>query len=158
MSYQNISAGITAADVAEIKKALVTINAKLPFLITLTADERKNLFKMGAKSLEFVQDCRSVAANYPDVLPSAFEVNEFAKDADLVRTLSEIKILMEGVCEKVNDTTLAVGSEAMRSSLEVYEYVKTASKRRPGLKSVSAQLSQRFKEQGKRPQVAKQVK
>lgn len=154
MSYQNISASVAAADLAAVKAAIATINSKLPFLIALSNEERKKLVKMGPKSLEFVQDCRSIAQNYPDVLPASFNSAEFGKDADLARSLSEINMLLKEISEKIGDTSLAVGSEAMRNSLEVYEYVKTASKRRPGLKTVSEQLSQRFRDQGKRKKAA----
>lgn len=38
MPYQNISATLNETDVQEIKAALATIEQKLPFLITLTAE------------------------------------------------------------------------------------------------------------------------
>jgi hypothetical protein len=52
---------------------------------------------------------------------------------------------MQQLTEQVDDTLMAVGSEAMTSSLTVYDYVKTASKRTPGLKTVAEQLGERFK-------------
>lgn len=52
MPYQNISAKLSPTDLEEIKAALATIEAKLPFLVHLTAEERRKLFKMGnTKSL-----------------------------------------------------------------------------------------------------------
>ena len=55
MPYQNISAQVSAADVAAIKAAVATIQQKLPFLISLTPAERKSLPKAGANSLSFVR-------------------------------------------------------------------------------------------------------
>lgn len=52
---------------------------------------------------------------------------------------------MRQITEQVDDTLLAVGSEAMSSSLTVYDYVKTAAKKTPGLKTVAEQLGERFK-------------
>ncbi len=40
---------------------------------------------------------------------------------------------------------MAVSSEAMTSSLTVYDYVKTAAKKTPGLKTLAEQLGERFK-------------
>ena len=40
MTYQNISAEVTAADLQVIKDALATIRQKLPFLVNLTQAER----------------------------------------------------------------------------------------------------------------------
>nr|WP_228041156.1 hypothetical protein [Nodosilinea sp. LEGE 07088] len=53
--------------------------------------------------------------------------------------------LLEQLTETVDDTLLAVGSESMSGSLLVYDYVKTAARRSPGLKSVADQLGERFK-------------
>lgn len=39
---------------------------------------------------------------------------------------------------------MAVGSEAMGSSLTVYDYVKTSAKKTPGLKTLAEQLGERF--------------
>jgi hypothetical protein len=51
MPYQNISASLSETDVQEIKAALETIEQKLPFLITLSTEERRKLFKMDLKAL-----------------------------------------------------------------------------------------------------------
>ncbi|MEP0905800.1 hypothetical protein NC969_09815 [Leptolyngbya subtilissima ST-M1] len=58
--------------------------------------------------------------------------------------------LLEQLTETVDDTLLAVGSESMTGSLLVYDYVKTAARHSPGLKSVADQLGERFKAMGKR--------
>ena len=41
MSYQNISVALVQADIDAVKAAIVTINTKLSFLVTLDANERK---------------------------------------------------------------------------------------------------------------------
>lgn len=51
MAYQNINATLSDKDIQEIKAALQKIQEKLPFLITLSVEERRKLFKMGDKSL-----------------------------------------------------------------------------------------------------------
>lgn len=145
MAYNNIEAALTAQQIQAIKDAIKTINDTMPFLITLTAEERQSIFKLGAKSVDFVNDCNTVANNYPQIFPAGFKINELNEDSLLFEQLSEIKMLLDSLNEKVNDTTMAVGNEAMKSSLMVYEYVKTAVKTEPGLKSVSEQLQQRFK-------------
>jgi hypothetical protein len=145
MPYQNITASLSEADVQEIKAALQTIEQKLPFLITLSADERRKLFKMGAKSLSFVNNSLTAAQSNPDILPASFDLEEFARDYKLATTLTDIFFRLEQLTEKVDDTLMAVSSEAMSSSLTVYDYVKTAAKKRPGLKIIAQQLGDRFK-------------
>lgn len=150
MAYQNISAELSASDLEEIKKSLKTITDKLPFLVTLSTDERRKLYKMGPKSLDFVNDCQIVAQNYPTIFPVNFDNTEFGKDAQLAKALSEINLLVDVLASQINDTAMAVGSEALNTSLQVYDYVKTAAKREAGIKTVAEQLKTRFKEQGKK--------
>ena len=148
MSYSNLSVSLPQADVDAIKEALDTINSKLPFLISLSKDERQSLFKMGSKSIDFVQSSLRVVNNHANILPASFNVAEFAKDVNTYVPMSEIMLIMGSLSEKINDTSMAMGSEAMKQALDVYDYVKTAAKRTPGLKSVAAELGQRFKDQG----------
>ncbi|WP_392483271.1 hypothetical protein [Nostoc sp. C110] len=50
MAYQNITASLSPQDIQEIKAALQTVQKKMPFLITLSTEERRKLVKMGDKS------------------------------------------------------------------------------------------------------------
>jgi hypothetical protein len=67
------------------------------------------------------------------------------RDYQLAATLTELLIGLRQLSEQVDDTLMAVSSEAMTSSLTVYDYVKTAAKKTPGLKSLAEQLGERFK-------------
>ena len=150
MSYNNISASISSEKMKAIKEAIALISNDLPFLISLSVVERQGLVKLGPKSVDFVKNCANVASNYPQILPVSFESAELTKDAGLFEQLSEIKMVLNSLNEKINDTTTAVGNEAMKSSLTVYDYVKTAAKSQPGLKSVAEDLQQRFKAKTKK--------
>lgn len=149
MAYSNISNSVSETDMQAIKQAIQIITEKLPFLVALSSDEKRSLVKLGAKSIDFVRDCNTVAQNYGQILPANFDVQELSKDSKLFEQLSEIQLLFNTLTEKLNDTTIAVGNESMKASLTVYEYVKTASKSQAGLKTVAEQLQQRFKGQGK---------
>ena len=145
MAYQNITGSLSPEDMQQIKAALQTIQKKLPFLITLSTEERRKLFKMGDKSLAFVNNSLTAAQSNPDILPASFDIQEFVRDYQLAATLTELLIALRQLSEQVDDTLLAVGSEAMSSSLTVYDYVKTAAKKTPGLKRLAEQLGDRFK-------------
>ena len=145
MSYQNIAAALSPQDIQEIKAALQTVQKKLPFLITLSTEERRKLVKMGDKSLAFVNNSVTAAQSNREILPATFDVEELVQDYQLAAVLTELLISIQQLSEQVDDTLMAVGSEAMTSSLTVYDYVKTASKKTPGLKTVAEQLGERFK-------------
>jgi hypothetical protein len=149
MAYQNITAALSPQDIQEIKAALQTVQKKMPFLITLSTEERRKLVKMGDKSLAFVNNSITAAQSNREILPATFDVEELVQDYQLAAALTELLISMQQLTEQVDDTLMAVGSEAMTSSLTVYDYVKTASKKTPGLKIVAEQLGERFKAIGK---------
>lgn len=119
MPYHNISADLSTEDLSDIKAALATIQQKLPFLINLTADERRRIYKMGDKSLAFVSNSLTAAQNNPEILPASFDTAELARDYQLATALSELHLNLRQITEQVDDTLLAVGSEAMTSSLSV---------------------------------------
>ncbi|MFN6478689.1 hypothetical protein [Nostoc sp. DedQUE07] len=145
MAYQNIAATLSPQDIQEIKAALQTVQRKMPFLITLSTEERRKLVKMGDKSLAFVNNSVTAAQSNREILPASFDVEELIRDYQLASALTELLISVQQLAEQVDDTLMAVGSEAMTSSLTVYDYVKTASKKTPGLKTVAEQLGERFK-------------
>ncbi|AVH61954.1 hypothetical protein CDG77_00660 [Nostoc sp. 'Peltigera membranacea cyanobiont' 213] len=149
MAYQNIAATLSPQDIQEIKAALQTVQKKMPFLITLSTEERRKLVKMGDKSLAFVNNSITAAQSNREILPATFDVEELVQDYQLAAALTELLTSMQQLTEQVDDTLMAVGSEAMTSSLTVYDYVKTASKKTPGLKIVAEQLGERFKAIGK---------
>jgi hypothetical protein len=143
--YQDINVRLSDADLQEIKQAIDTIQNKMSFRITLTQEERKRLYKMGDKRLAFVQNSFNVAQSNRNILPPSFDLEAYANDYRLAANLNELLMRLNQLTEEVDDTLMAVGSEAMSSSLTVYEYVKTAAKKTPGLKTIAEQLGSLFK-------------
>lgn len=151
MPYQNISATVSAADLKAVKDAIAVIHTKLPFLVSLTPDERKGIFKAGPNSLSFVQNALQAAQNNPDIFPKSFDVDEFSSDVDLFAVLTELNTLAAQLASELDDTRMAVGGEAMSEATDVYNYVKTAAKKTPGLKPIADQLGQRFQKASATP-------
>lgn len=144
MPYQNISATVADADVQAIKATIATIQQKLPFLISLTTNERRSLFKTGPNSLSFVENALQAAQNNPDIFPKSFDAPEFASDVELFAVLTDLGTAVQQLASEIDDTRLAVGGEAMKEATQVYNYVKAAAATTPGLRPVADQLGQRF--------------
>lgn len=144
MPYQNINATLSAADIQAIKDAFASIKEKLPFLINLTPDERKAITKAGPDSVSFINNAAAAVQNNPTVFPASFNAQEFQNDVALFIVLTELCTLASSVFSQMDDTRLAVGSEAMREATQGYNYIKTAAKNSPGLKPVAEQLGERF--------------
>lgn len=128
MPENRIDATLTAADQQAVMTAINTIREKLPFLIDLTTDERRELPKMGDKSRAFVSQALDLATQNSDFLPRSFDVAEMRKDVELATSLQTISAALTQLQELVEDTYLAVGSEAYMSALAVYNYARTSGK------------------------------
>jgi hypothetical protein len=150
MPYGNISATLSDADLQATRASLDAIRAKLPFLVSLTPKERQKLVKMGEKSVAFVQQCLQTVKDNPDLMPPTFNLQEFERDVDLASKLLSTLLIMQDLCAKLDDTLLAVGSEAMQQSLDVYAQVKLTAKRDARMKASFEQLATRYKGLGQR--------
>lgn len=143
MPNMPISAQLSQADRDAVMAAIATIKAKLPFLVDLSADDRKALPKMGDKSRAFVSKAMEVATQNPDFLPRSFDIAELQKDVQLFESLYPILLSLTQLQDLVDDTCLAVGSEAYAAALQVYTYAK-ASGQGTGLETAVEELGLRF--------------
>src|SRR5678815_4597452 len=104
MGYKNISVELAPSTVGEVRECMENIRRKLPFLITLSKAERRHLFKMGDKSLAFVENSLTVARNHPEALPANFDYLEFNRDVGLMEGLIEVEMELDKLRAEVNDT------------------------------------------------------
>jgi len=102
-AIQSIDAAISSADLQAVRDAFAAILRKLPFLVTLTAAERRTVFKAGPDSLSFVESAQ-VAKNNPAILPAGFNSAGFKKDVELFAVLTELNSLAASVASQIDDT------------------------------------------------------
>lgn len=126
MTSNRISAILAPADRDAVMAAVTTIREKLPFLIDLTAEERKALPKMGDKSRAFVSKALEVAKQNSDFLPRSFDLDEMRKDVELFEAMYPIVMALAQLQELMDDTYTTVGSEAYSAALMVYNYAKAS--------------------------------
>ena len=143
MSENRVSASISAESGAAIKAAIQTIKDNLPFLLDLTPSERRRMLKLGDRSLGFVVGTLGVATENQDFLPRSFDVDEMKRDVELYQTLEDISRSLTQLQELVEDTKMAVGSEAYAQALVVYKYAQNSSLG-SGLDEVVDDLGRRF--------------
>jgi hypothetical protein len=105
--------------------------------------------KLGPKSADFVADASVAVAQFPGILPSNFDKAEFAKDTALFKKLFNIKVSLDSLTEKVDNTYIASGSESMGASLQVYGFVQAAAGTTPGLQTMADRMKDRFKKSPK---------
>ncbi|HEX8068428.1 MAG TPA: hypothetical protein VF546_00655 [Pyrinomonadaceae bacterium] len=123
--------------------AIQTIRQKLPFLLNVTPEERRTLPRMGDKSRAFVTQALAVAEQNEEMLPRSFDVREMRKDVELAQALEPVQTALAQLLELVEDTALAVGSEAYTAGLVVYQSAKQSDKS-AALDSALDELGRRF--------------
>ncbi|MEH1915294.1 hypothetical protein [Nostoc sp.] len=151
MAENKVSAKLSSADREAVMQAITTIREKLPFLIDLTTEERKALPKLGDKSRAFVSKALEIGTQNPDFLPRSFDLNEMRQDIELFEALYPILLSLTQLQELVDDTSVAVGSEAYAAGLMVYNYAKVSGKG-AGLESMIDDLGRRFARKAKKVQ------
>ncbi len=137
---------ISDADLQAVQAALQTLQAKLvPLLVNLEPDDRRQLPKMGAKTVDFVSRTLSYTRGNPQYQPSFIDLDDFTIDLAAVGVLREIQQPLAQVADMVEDTLLLSGSEALTAALTCYQAFKGAAKANaPGAATIAADLSTRF--------------
>ena len=151
MADNKISANLSATDRLAVMDAIATIREKLPFLVDLTTEDRRTMLKMGDKSRAFVSKALEVATQNPEFLPRSFDVEEMRRDLALYEALYPVLLSLTQLQELVDDTYIAIGSEAYAAALAVYNYAK-ASGDVTGLDAVIDEMGRRFTRRSKKKQ------
>jgi hypothetical protein len=146
MATQNlVSASLSPETRADVMEKLAAIKKSLGFLLTLKPDQKQSLFKVGNGYAPFVEKAYNVVTAHPDILSGVFDAPEFKKDYQLSKDLAAIVDQMRQLTDSLNDTLVAVSSDAITEALEVYSAVKQNSNRVPGLKVAESEMAEFFK-------------
>lgn len=128
MNKDIIKGTLSSEQQQAVLQAIADIESKLPFLIDLTAEERRGLLKLGDKSRAFVAQGLLVATQNPGILARNFDIDEYRRDNELYRQLEPIVLAMKQLTKRIDDSFLAVGSDAYSQTLVVYQAAKIAGK------------------------------
>ena len=150
MSRSNkISAAFTDAQKTAVITKIADVKTLLPFLVSLTNEERKALRKMGPKSVDYVRQSLEGAKAFPDELKKSFNTLEMDKDYILINNLLGVQVACQALLELINDTLMAGGIDAMEAADEVYASLKLSAKGNANVKTMVDKIAERFKGQGK---------
>lgn len=130
MSDKNrISATVSSEDIAAVTAAASTIEAKLPFLVSLDAGEARELPRLGPKTLGFDEQCETYMAKHPEFVPAFVDLEEVKKDRALRTQLSTVARTLSLLAQRTEDTLAVVSHEIYNADLAFYQNVKQAAKR-----------------------------
>lgn len=154
MSTKNqINVEIPEAVITSVIKKLNECKTELaPYMQGLTADERRDLFKMGDKTVATVQKTRSYTETNPEFIPAYMNVAEFNSDVNVVNQLKPIEDLAKQLVVDISDTSMLAGSEALQQALLYYGQVREAdSKGVPSSRAIYEDLQPRFARRRNKP-------
>jgi hypothetical protein len=152
MPQQNlVSATLTDTDQTAVLTAITTIKNKLPFLITLTTDQRKSLPKMGDNSTPFVDKAYQFASQNTDKLGADFGMDDYTQDYELFQQLQPIVTAMSELSESLSDTELALGSDLMVRSNVAYGLMKVFGKASGSFDDLRRDMGARFARGPRKP-------
>jgi hypothetical protein len=142
LNSNQIDVVLSAEQEAGIVAAMDALELTVPFLVSLTPDDRQRLFKLGTRSEGFVAEALSAALQHPDHVPSALEVVKLQRDLALRQTLLPIVQRARLLYTKLNDTWMLAGADAMQSATAIYRVLRA--QRGEGLDVTVNVLKQRF--------------
>ena len=149
MNENRISIELTIAQVKAVNEAIQTLADNLqPVLIALEPDDKKNLAKLGEKSVSFVGKTIQYAESNPEFVPPFISVAEMTKDFTSFNQLNDFLRPLLQIVRNLDDTAALCGSEALLEALACYNSTRVAAKMNvPKAATIYEDLSQRFEAQ-----------
>jgi hypothetical protein len=97
-----------------------------PYLLALTPAERREVPKMGEKTISFVEKAYDFAQKNPALVPAYLSLDAFGVDFGDAHGLWTLLNTVQQLEEGVDDTEMIAGSEAYQAALVFYKSVKMA--------------------------------
>jgi len=145
MTQNLISATLKAEDAADILKNLASAKSKLNFLSNLQKEDVVSLYKLGNALLPFVDLAHEALTAHPEIFPPTFDKEEFLRDYNLLNALRPIVSQIHELAESIQKTYVAVGSDTLAESRDIYDYVKHNKDKVPGLSVIADKMAAFFK-------------
>ncbi len=146
MATNLVSGSLPADTRQQIFDLIDQAKGLMPYLVALSADQRRDLLHLGDRTEAFVRRAQYMANRHTGILARDFNLDELNSDLDLYYGLREVQQALLHLTELVNDTVAAVGSDAYSGALDVYAYAKLADA--DGVNELRALMSRRFQGQG----------
>ncbi len=125
----NLNNQVKDIAVDEIRKAtarVTTLLETMSFVEPLSQAEQRNhrTVQLGPKALRTIHNRLATAQANPSLLPPAFDLKRYERDAALALALNECLSAVERMQVAVRETLLVVGKRALVDSATVYGYLR----------------------------------
>ncbi len=124
---RKISKGLSVKQFERLSAEIKRLDKEFDFSVTLSPTERRNIPKMGDKTLPFVDKALNYATQFPNMTPPFLDMKQFRENYKLANQMHILLMEISQVVEKISDTYYAAGAEAFLAARQIYGYIKYAS-------------------------------
>ena len=148
MSNQ-INSQFSDEDLKDVLQAITTIRQKLPFLVKLSADDKKKTAMLDDGRTPFASKALDYASREASISPNPLLLEEAKLDSNLFGKLQSVDRELARLSEMVTDTKMLAGAELYEFARVVYKMAKiSASLGTPGTKSIVDDLGKLYAANG----------
>lgn len=148
MSNQ-ISTQFSDEDLNDVLQAITTIRQKLPFLVKLSADDKKKTAMLDDGRAPFASKALDYASRETSISPNPLLLKEAKLDSNLFGKLQSVDRELARLSEMVTDTKMLAGAELYEFARVVYKMAKiSASLGNPGTQSIVDDLGRLYASNG----------
>lgn len=127
MSNNSISIVIPDEVSREVENDAQNLRRKLdPYLTEISNEDKKEMLKLGDKSLAFVTKAKDWARSNPKLVPPYGDLDEFKRDFEAYEKLKEFVKLLKPLVNDLEDTIMKLGNDIYKESLVYYGYMEGA--------------------------------
>ena len=150
MAQNLVSATLTEETKNQILAKLTEIKNDLDFLLSLQPKQVMSIFKAGNAYAPLLDKAYHVVVDHPEILPAVFDKEEFIKDYLLSKDITPIVNQVNQLSESLTKTLMAINSDTLSGTLDIYATVKQNKDKVPGLNVVAEEMAEFFKKSGKK--------
>jgi hypothetical protein len=129
----DVSKGVKKIPSAVLVNARSKLNEAMdllmPYLITLSPDERQTLVNMGADSVEFLEKAHDLTVKYSKLIPRLMKSSVFAEESATIRELDLLINKLKLLEDSLSDIQLIMGGDVLEIALDFYHTIKIAAMR-----------------------------
>jgi len=139
-----VSIAFSDDELAQMDGALTTLRLLFGRMVTLQAEDRRELSKLGPKSQAFCDQALAVALANPQIIPASIDLAEAQADKRALDQLRPRLLVLRQLLERADDTEMALGSDLMSVARDCYHLLEVAGKD-AALRAARRELSARYR-------------
>jgi len=124
MNHNLIEYELSKENEDQIIQSINAIESQLPFMVSLSIEERLTTPKMSKKALDFVERSLTHSKENPKLIPPFITAQSLEMDVVLMKQLMRFLSIIQPLCQKMEDTYMQVSAEAYAAARVFYRTVK----------------------------------